>query len=74
MAGSSLPVTWRRPELELPLHTPVEDALVAAYGGIEVYGFHALEALQVMVERRNGGETGVQGGDLLDRQRRLESG
>jgi len=52
MAGSSLPVTWRRPELELPLGTPVEDALVAAYGPIEVYGFHALEALQVMVERR----------------------
>ncbi len=59
MAGSSLPVTWRRPELELPLQTPVEDALVAAYGGIEVYGFHALEALQVMLERRKGGETGV---------------
>src|SRR5262249_16877709 len=40
MAGSSLPVTWRRPELELPLHAPVEEALVAAYGPIEVYGFH----------------------------------
>jgi len=59
MAGSSLPVTWRRPELELPLETPVEDALVAAYGPIEVYGFHALEALQVMLERRRGGESGV---------------
>jgi hypothetical protein len=59
MAGSSLPVTWRRPELELPLGTAVEDALVAAYGPIEVYGFHALEALQCMVERRKGGETGV---------------
>jgi len=52
MAGSSLPVTWRRPELELPIGTQVEDALVAAYGPIEVYGFHALEALQVMTERR----------------------
>ncbi len=59
MAGSSLPVTWRRPELELPLQAPIEDALVAAHGGIEVYGFHALEALQVMLERRKGGETGV---------------
>jgi hypothetical protein len=59
MAGSSLPVTWRRPELELPLGAPVEEALVAAYGPIEVYGFHALEALQVMTERRKGGETGV---------------
>jgi hypothetical protein len=59
MAGSSLPVTWRRPELELPLQAPVEEALVAAHGGIEVYGFHALEALQVMMERRQGGESGV---------------
>jgi hypothetical protein len=59
MAGSSLPVTWRRPELELPLGTPVEDALVAAHGPIEVYGFHALEALQTMLERRKGGEAGV---------------
>jgi hypothetical protein len=59
MAGSSLPVTWRRPELELPLDTQIEEALVAAYGPIEVYGFHGLEALQVMMERRKGGETGV---------------
>jgi hypothetical protein len=59
MAGSSLPVTWRRPELELPLGAQVEDALVAAYGPIEVYGFHALETLQCMVERRRGGEAGV---------------
>jgi hypothetical protein len=59
MAGSSLPVTWRRPELELKVDTPVEDALVAAYGPIEIYGFHALETLQVMLERRKGGETGV---------------
>jgi hypothetical protein len=59
MAGSSLPVTWRRPELELPLGVAVEDGLVAAYGGIEIYGFHALETLQVMLERRKGGETGV---------------
>lgn len=59
LAGSSLPVTWRRPELELPLETPVEDALIATYGGMEVYGLHALEALQVMVERRKSGETGV---------------
>jgi hypothetical protein len=59
MAGSSLPVTWRRPELEPRLETPFEDGLIAAFGPIEVYGFHALEALQVMLERRKGGETGV---------------
>lgn len=59
MAGSSLPVVWRTPELELKLDSPVEDALVAGYGPIEVYGFHALETLHVMLERRKGGESGV---------------
>jgi hypothetical protein len=59
MAGSSLPVTWRRPELEPRPETPVEEALVACYGPLEIYGFHGLEALQVMMERRKGGETGV---------------
>ena len=59
MAGSSLPLVWRRPELEPRLETPFEDGLVACYGPIEIYGFHALETLQTMLERRKGGETGV---------------
>jgi len=52
MAGSSLPVTWRRPELEFSLGTPMHEALVASRGELEIYGIHALEALQCMVERR----------------------
>lgn len=59
LAGSTLPTTWRRPELELPRDAAVEEALVAAYGPIEVAGFDALEALQCMLERRRGGESGV---------------
>jgi len=59
MAGSSLPIAWRRPPLELPLGAPLEHAASVFYGGKEPYGFHALEALQCMVERRQGGETGV---------------
>jgi hypothetical protein len=59
MAGSSLPVTWRRPPLELPLDADLPEALVIGYGPLESYGFHALETLQCMVERRQGGETGV---------------
>lgn len=53
MAGSSLPVTWRMPELEVPLGLPWKDALVVSRGDIEVFGFHALETLQCMVERRD---------------------
>lgn len=59
MAGSSLPTCWRSPWLEHPLNTPIESALSIGYGGIDSYGFHALETLQCMVERRPGGESGV---------------
>jgi hypothetical protein len=59
MAGSTLPTCWRRPCLEHELATPLQDALAVGYGGLESYGFHALETLQCMVERRAGGETGV---------------
>jgi hypothetical protein len=59
MAGSSLPVTWRRPPLEIPLGAQVTEALGIGYGGLDAYGFHALEMLQCMVERRSGGESGV---------------
>jgi hypothetical protein len=59
-AGSSLPVTWRRPELELPLGAAIKDALVVSRGELEIYGIHALEALQCMVERRTRGQQGVQ--------------
>ena len=52
MAGSSLPVTWRRPELELPHGVKLTEALVASRGDLETYGIHALEALQCMAERR----------------------
>nr|WP_303652534.1 hypothetical protein [Paludisphaera mucosa] len=53
MAGSSLPVTWRLPELEIPLGRPMKDVLVASRGNLEIFGFHALETLQVMAERRD---------------------
>lgn len=59
LAGSSVPVAWRRPPLELRRGCKLESALAVGYGGLEDYGFHALEMLQCMVERRAGGETGV---------------
>lgn len=58
-AGSSLPVTWRRPELELPVGAPIQEAVVASRGELEIYGIHALEVLQCMVERRTQGRQGV---------------
>jgi hypothetical protein len=59
LAGSSIPVTWRRPEVKLPRNAELLGATQIGYGPFEGYGFHALEGLQCMVERRKGGETGV---------------
>jgi hypothetical protein len=59
LAGSSLPVTWRRPKLTLPRGCELVAAVQLGYGPLEGYGFHALESLQCMAERRTGGETGV---------------
>jgi hypothetical protein len=59
LGGSSLPVTWRLPEVSIPLGAHIEDAVMVGEGGSDAMDFHALEGLQCMVERRSGGETGV---------------
>jgi hypothetical protein len=59
LAGSSLPVTWRTPSVEMPLGSRITEALCVCYGGVDSYDFHGLETIQCMVERRRGGETGV---------------
>ena len=60
MAGSSVSVTFRRPELDYPLGAEFEDALMVGNGWVSDGGiFHDLEVLQCFVERRKGGENGV---------------
>ena len=59
MAGSSLPVTWRIPSVEMPLGSKIREALCVCYGGVDSYDFHGIETIQGMVERRRGGESGV---------------
>ena len=66
LAGSSLPVTWRVPSLELPHGCVIEDALMVGVGSSDVSDYHAMEAMQCMVERRRGGETGVRSVQLLE--------
>jgi hypothetical protein len=57
MAGSSVPVTFRRPEYDPPLGTEMEAALSVGGGWVGDGGiFHVLETLQGFVERRKGGE------------------
>jgi hypothetical protein len=59
LAGSSLPVTWRMPAVDLPYGAEVGEVMCVAMGNVDSYDFHALEVIQCMAERRKGGETGV---------------
>ena len=68
LAGSSVPVTWRRPELEAAKDCELVEAVQIGYGPFEGYGFHALEGCSVMAERRKGGETGVKAVQCLQGQ------
>ncbi|MBL8241458.1 MAG: hypothetical protein JNM66_28795 [Bryobacterales bacterium] len=66
MAGSSVPVTFRRPEYDPPLNAELETALSIGGGWVADGGiFHILETLQAFVERRKGGEKGVRAVRML---------
>jgi len=65
-AGSSVSVTFRRPELDPPLGVEMESAVAVGGGWVADGGlFHVLETLQAFVERRKGGEVGVKSVQLL---------
>lgn len=66
MAGSTVPLTWRRPAVEMERGAHATEALALSFGPLEGYGYHGLEALQCLAERRRGGETGVQAVQCLD--------
>jgi hypothetical protein len=73
LAGTSLGVTWRLPEIDLARGTPLEEALIVVQinplaaqatppsppATISGAELHALEGLLPVIERRHGGESGV---------------
>ena len=66
LAGSSLPVTWRLPDVELKKGCQIDEALMIGCGGSDPMDYHALEAMQCMIERRKGGETGVKEVQMIE--------
>ena len=68
LAGSSAPVARRIPAIDAPFGGVYRHAVAVSYSGLDIYGFHVLEALQCMVERRRGGETGVNAVQCLEKQ------
>ncbi|MEO2029067.1 MAG: hypothetical protein ABGZ23_24580 [Fuerstiella sp.] len=59
MAGSSMTVGYREPEIEVPIGCDIEAAVGIGYSGLDIYGSHALEFFQCHVERRKSAERGV---------------
>ena len=60
MAGSSLPVARRHPVIDIPRGTEVEEVVGIYVGSPHGHAFHVHEMVQSLVERRAGGETGIE--------------
>jgi hypothetical protein len=59
MAGSSLPLTWRKPAADLKRGQALSELVAITFHTTDAYGFHALEFVQAVAEQRRGGETGI---------------
>lgn len=59
MAGSSVPLTWRYPPIDVPRGAKLREIVGVSYHILDIYGFHGMEMLQALAERRAGGETGI---------------
>jgi hypothetical protein len=74
LAGSSLPVLWRKPPLDVTKEAKLTEMVAVSYHTLDGYGFHALEMVQCLVERRAGGETGLAAVQCLEGPAAWEAG
>lgn len=58
-SGTTLPVTWRLPQMDLPSQARVAEALIVVQGASPLAELHALDGLLPVLERRASGERGV---------------
>jgi hypothetical protein len=59
MAGSTMPVSFRIPAVDVKRNARLKEIVGISYHTLDAYGFHGLEVLQALAERRKGGETGI---------------
>jgi hypothetical protein len=59
LCGSTVPLSWQRPPLQIRRGTPMAEILATSYSDIEEHSYHGIEAMQSVAERR-GRETGVE--------------
>src|ERR1041384_7281721 len=57
--GSSIPLYFRKPEIELATDTSIKNSIVVGGAADEGAIFHCVDVLQAFVDRHKGGETGV---------------
>ncbi len=60
MAGSSLTVGERTPDATLPFGSSLQSCIAVGYSGLDIYGFHTLDFLQSIIERRATKRQGVE--------------
>ena len=59
MAGSSVPLTLLVSEAKVEPSSKLKQIVGMSYHTLTTYGFHGLEMVQALAERRKGGETGI---------------
>jgi hypothetical protein len=74
MAGSSLPSSWRDPQVDVRRGAKLKQIVGFSYGSLDAYGFHGLEMVQALAERRQGGETGIKSVECLTGQAVWDAG
>lgn len=59
LAGTPLGVTWRLPQVDVTLGTPLKEGIIVVQGKSNSAELEGLEGIMPVIERRKGGEAGI---------------